>query len=181
VTDDEAAEQAYRDHYWAVVRYAARRLPDRQLDPHDVAAAVFVTAWRRRSSLPQPSLPWLYGVARNELLNATRGSRRRGRLSAALRSEPAATAPVEGGASGTASASEAPGPSWVLTALGRLSPADREVLRLTAWEGLDTDQLATALGCSRSAAAMRLSRARTRLQAVVHADPALADILRRSR
>lgn len=58
---------------------------------------------------------------------------------------------------------ERPG-SWVHEALARLSPADQEVLRLTAWEELTVDELAVTLGCGRSAAAMRLHRARARLR-----------------
>ncbi|TCC57419.1 sigma-70 family RNA polymerase sigma factor [Kribbella pittospori] len=46
----------------------------------------------------------------------------------------------------------------------QLSDADRELLSLVAWEGLDTAQLAAALGCSRNSAAVRLHRARRRLE-----------------
>jgi RNA polymerase sigma-70 factor (ECF subfamily) len=52
-------------------------------------------------------------------------------------------------------------------ALARLSPADQEVLRLTAWEELGVDEVAVALGCGSRAAAMRLHRARRRLRAEI--------------
>ena len=52
-------------------------------------------------------------------------------------------------------------------ALGRLSPADQEVLRLTAWEDLGVDEVAVVLGCGSRAAAMRLHRARRRLRAEI--------------
>ena len=45
-----------------------------------------------------------------------------------------------------------------------LSPRDREVLRLAAWEGLDPREMGLALGCSSNAAAIRLHRARRRLE-----------------
>ena len=49
-------------------------------------------------------------------------------------------------------------------ALRSLSFADQEVLALTAWDGLNAKDAAAALECSRSAYAMRLSRARRRLR-----------------
>jgi RNA polymerase sigma-70 factor (ECF subfamily) len=44
---------------------------------------------------------------------------------------------------------------------------ERELLSLVAWEGLDTEQLATALGCSRNAVRIRLHRARSRFAAAL--------------
>ncbi len=52
----------------------------------------------------------------------------------------------------------------MLTALAGLRPDDREVLRLAAWEGLDPRAMGLVLGCSPNAAAIRLHRARRRLQ-----------------
>jgi DNA-directed RNA polymerase specialized sigma24 family protein len=48
-----------------------------------------------------------------------------------------------------------------------LSPGDREVLALIAFDGLTSEQAATVLGCRRSTFAMRLTRARKRLQAAL--------------
>ena len=45
----------------------------------------------------------------------------------------------------------------------RLGQADREVLRLAAWEELQPAEIAAVLGCSANAAAVRLHRARQRL------------------
>ena len=53
----------------------------------------------------------------------------------------------------------------VFDALRRLGEDDRELLRLTAWEGLSGKELAVALGLSEQAARKRLSRARSRLAA----------------
>jgi RNA polymerase sigma-70 factor, ECF subfamily len=50
-------------------------------------------------------------------------------------------------------------------ALGRLSDRDREALMLVAWEGLSGARAARAAGCTRSAFAVRLHRARARLAA----------------
>jgi len=50
----------------------------------------------------------------------------------------------------------------VRAVLESLSQMDQEVLRLTEWEQLDLTEAAAALGCSRTAAKVRLHRARRR-------------------
>ena len=52
----------------------------------------------------------------------------------------------------------------VLNALDGLRPADREVLRLRAWEGLSASQVAGVLGLSLHAAEKRSARAMKRLE-----------------
>ncbi|HMO11815.1 MAG TPA: sigma-70 region 4 domain-containing protein, partial [Actinotalea sp.] len=54
----------------------------------------------------------------------------------------------------------------VRAALAALSPRDRRVLLLHAWEGLGGDELAVVLGVSRGGADAALSRARARLREV---------------
>jgi RNA polymerase sigma-70 factor (ECF subfamily) len=51
-----------------------------------------------------------------------------------------------------------------------LSPRDREALALVAFDGLTGEQAALVLGCRRTAFAMRLNRARTRLRAALDAE-----------
>ena len=51
------------------------------------------------------------------------------------------------------------------SALQSLSAADQELLALVAWDGLTARESAASLGCSVSAYAMRLHRARRRLAA----------------
>jgi RNA polymerase sigma-70 factor (ECF subfamily) len=51
-----------------------------------------------------------------------------------------------------------------LSALGRLTEVQREVLLLIAWDGLSQREAAAALGCSRGAVALRVHRARKRLE-----------------
>jgi RNA polymerase sigma-70 factor (ECF subfamily) len=57
----------------------------------------------------------------------------------------------------------------VLQALQRMPEAEREALRLIGWEGLDLAGAALAMGCSRSAMAVRLHRARRRLESELRA------------
>ncbi|MEU2711246.1 sigma-70 family RNA polymerase sigma factor [Streptomyces sp. NPDC007205] len=159
MSNDEIFAAAYREHYWAVSRYVARRLPGRADEVEEVVAEVFTVAWRRRRDLPDAPLPWLYGVARNCLANAVRGYGRRRRLVDRLGNDEAA----RGRHVVDSPDAEGPG-AWVHEALARLSLADQEVLRLTAWEELGTDEIAVVLGCGTRAAAMRVHRARNRLR-----------------
>ena len=52
----------------------------------------------------------------------------------------------------------------VRAVLAALSPRDRRILLLHAWDGLDGDQLAEVLGIGRGGADAALSRARARLR-----------------
>ena len=61
-----------------------------------------------------------------------------------------------------------PGLEGVAAALRRLGDADREILTLAGWEGLDAGQIAVVLGCSRNAARIRLHRARRRFAVSLH-------------
>lgn len=60
----------------------------------------------------------------------------------------------------------------IAAAFEELRESDREVLRLVAWERLNTCQAAAVLECGRTTAAMRLHRARRRLLTALdrHAD-----------
>ncbi|NUR00968.1 MAG: sigma-70 family RNA polymerase sigma factor [Streptomyces sp.] len=162
MSNDEIFAAAYREHYWAVSRYVARRLGGRAGEVEEVVAEVFTVAWRRRADLPGSPLPWLYGVARNCLANAVRGYGRRRRLVDRLGNDETA----HGRQIVASPDAETPG-GWVHEALARLSEADQEVLRLTAWEELGIDEVAVALGCGTRAASMRLHRARRRLRAEI--------------
>ena len=150
--------EVYQQHYGAILAYALRRCRD-HTDAQDVAAETFLVAWRRLDAVPDgdESLPWLYGVARRVLANHRRGKRRRDRLSSRLQSLPHQDCEIEPRALASDAAVQA------LSALSRLHPRDQEVLRLAAWEGLSHAQMASVLGWSENASAIRLHRARQRL------------------
>jgi RNA polymerase sigma-70 factor, ECF subfamily len=143
----------YLRNYLPILGYALRRTstPD---DAADVVAETFLVLWRRLDRAPaaEETRPWLYGIARNVLANRQRSERRWARLAARLRSEPGEDAGDAGPASDVVS-----------KAMRQLSPADRELLRLAAWEDLTPGEMAAALGCSTNAAKTRLHRARKRL------------------
>ncbi|MFP3969329.1 sigma-70 family RNA polymerase sigma factor [Actinomadura fulvescens] len=161
--DEERFTALFKCHYPDVLRYAARRSdPDRA---RDVAAETFLVAWRRLNEVPRDAdqvLPWLYSVARNTLANQHRGERRRLRLGARL----GAAVPRRTGADHAGTVVES---LRLREALHGLSAADQETLRLVGWEGLDVAAAAAAAGCTPQTFAVRLHRARQRL------DRALAD------
>jgi len=142
----------FREHERAVLAYAMRRAQT-LADAEDVAAETFTIAWRKLGSIPAAEpLPWLYAVARRVLANQRRGKGRRDRLAALLRVEDVAT-PMRAG-------EDLDGP--VFAALASLSPADQEVIRLTAWEELGNQGIAAVLGITANAVAIRLHRPRAR-------------------
>jgi len=149
-------ESCFRDHYAAVLAFAIRRLPDRST-ADDAAAETFAVAWRRRELIPDEPLPWLFGIALRVAANQRRSGERRRRLGERLERE-------------ASSRESAPEPADTLhrrdsfaSAFGRLDESEREVLRLVAWDGLDTREAAAVLGCSAAAYRVRLHRARRRL------------------
>jgi RNA polymerase sigma factor (sigma-70 family) len=150
--------QLYEQHYDAVMRYAARRTdPD---TARDVVAETFLVAWRRLDAVPGRTAetePWLYAVARRILANADRSQRRADRVAARLAHQRPAAAQVPDPADAVAERAR------VERALLTLSDADREALRLIGWEELSLASAALAMGCSRTAMAVRLHRARRRL------------------
>ena len=145
-------------HQRPVLAYALRRCAEPG-DAEDVVAETFTIAWRKLDTIPDEPLPWLYAVARRVLANQRRGSGRRERLLSRLRVADVAT-PWQLG-------EDRDGP--VFAALSTLSPADQEVLRLMAWEGLHNPEIAAVLGITANAVAIRLHRARARFAAALGA------------
>jgi RNA polymerase sigma factor (sigma-70 family) len=149
-------EAVYAAHRGPILGYVLRRTgnPD---DAADVIAETFLTAWRRLDDVPRDpeTRLWLYGVARRVLANHHRGERRRSALADRLRADLAAYRPPEQDGE----------QAQVTEAFRGLPAADRELLALTAWEGLDYGQIAVVLGCSRNAVRLRLFRARKRFAA----------------
>lgn len=163
---DQWFEALFRDHARAVHRYFARRAPAD--DVQDLAAEVFATAWRRRADVPEEAeLPWLYRTAGYVLAN----HRRKGRP------VPVAEVPQDPSAIDDADPEHLVlADEQVREALGRLSPRDRRILLLHAWDGVTGEALAAVLGVSRGGADAALSRARARLrEAWTDADDASAD------
>jgi RNA polymerase sigma-70 factor (ECF subfamily) len=149
-------ERLFRESYPLVRAYALRRAAPEAAQ--DVVADTFLVAWRRLEDVPEDPLPWLYGTARRVLANQRRSAARGVALERRLSGAAGADARPDLGDS-VADA------DLVREALGRLPDHSREALMLTAWEGLDGARAARAAGCSKTAFAVRLHRARAQLAA----------------
>ena len=154
MADEAQFERLYRAHASSVRAYARRRLTSDGL-ADDVVSDVFLVVWRRLDEVPPQPLPWLYGIARRALANRRRGDARATALRTRIASERR---------DAEADAGDDP---RVLQALGQLSPADRELLLLVAWEGLEPAELAQALDARPGTIAVRLHRARRRFAAAL--------------
>lgn len=152
----------YDAHFDAVLGFALRRTR-RPEDAADVVSETFLVAWRRVGHVPDPALPWLYGVARRLLANQRRGDLRRSRLGDRLRRDLAVVVPDA--AEGVAVRTD------VAEAMRRLSARDEEVLQLHLWEGLEPREIAEVLGVPATVVRPRLSRARARLRELLGNDP----------
>ncbi len=149
-------ERLAREHSVAVANYLRRRLyPLSPSDLDDLVEEVLVVVWRRIDSVPADAeLPWMIGVARNVLNNARRRQNTRDTYAATV-------VPVR---SDSSAEEYVVADMAVREALSALSEADREVLLLHFWDGLDPGALATVLSVSSNAAAVRLSRAQVRFR-----------------
>ena len=148
----------------AILRYAQRRLDSREA-AQDVVSETFTAAWRHWDRRPAAEvlLPWLYAIAGNAVRDQWRSAQRQRRLTGRLSAlRPAAPGgdPGEGVVLGRS----------ISQALAALPKADREVLRLVAWEGqTDARMLGLALGVRPASARSRVLRARRRLRALLDA------------
>jgi RNA polymerase sigma-70 factor (ECF subfamily) len=146
--------ELFTANYGLVLAYARRRVGADLAQ--DVVADTFLAAWRNVDALPTEPLPWLYRAAHLAVANQRRALARRGRLDDRARLEAASITVLDH--------SELVAADMELAAAFRaLSEADREVLRLAAWEGLGPGAIGAVLGCSAVAAKARLYRARRRL------------------
>jgi RNA polymerase sigma-70 factor (ECF subfamily) len=146
----------YESHAGDVYAYCARRVGVHAA--HDATADVYTVAWRRIDDLkPESGRQWLFGIARHVLKNQLRANARRSRLEAKSKaflvdSTPGPETQVVRGAPNDA----------VIQALSKLREADREILRLAAWEELSGPEISETLGISLDACHQRLSRAKKR-------------------
>jgi len=154
---EDIFKRLYDEHYDEVHAFCARRVGVDDAD--DAAAEVFAVAWRRIDEVQsETARGWVFGVARKVVMNQWRAKSRRSRLvervggTAVRRSDGADIVVVR------RSQDEA-----VLAVIEQLRPADREIIKLAAWEELSGPEIAQVLGISTQAAQQRLHRAKRRL------------------
>jgi RNA polymerase sigma-70 factor (ECF subfamily) len=137
--DRSAFEKLYGRYARPVFGLALRRLGDRGR-AEDAVQETFASIWRSaRTYAPErgPGAPWLYGIARNAIVDRSRA-----------RSEPPAEAAEA--ASSEAGPAERAEQSWtqwrVHRALESLPAREREVIALAYWSELSQSEVAARLG-----------------------------------
>lgn len=154
----ENFEQLFRDTRADLLAYVLRRSRNAE-DAADVLAETYLIAWQKLEKVPKGERArlWLFGVARNLLMKGA--SRRHSanalaeRLANELRSAGPIHLPVEDERRDA-----------LCRVLAALSVRDREILTMTAWEGLTPKQVARVMGTSANVVRVRLHRARARLK-----------------
>jgi RNA polymerase sigma factor (sigma-70 family) len=149
----QSFDEFYRDHYDAISRYVARRLPTHTHD--EVVAATFVVAWRKYDAVSNPSLPWLYRIASYEVAHERRRVSRHPEAADLNDLELTDSHSVEEVID-------------ISAAFSQLSDSDAEVLRLVHWEQLSRADAADVLGCSVGTLNVRRHRALDRLASTLH-------------
>jgi RNA polymerase sigma-70 factor (ECF subfamily) len=159
---DARRAQAFRALYEAnrpdVLRFVQRRTSVDRAD--DVVAEVFLVVWRRLDSAPtgHDVRPWIFGIARNLMLNERRGQERRRALEVRL-ADPVSSAHARDHADGVVDLVDL-ARAWRL-----LGDVHQEALALAVLDDLDAPRAAAVLGISPVAFRLRLSRARRALRA----------------
>ena len=156
---DPKFERIYERYQRPVIAYCLRRTS--RVEAYEAANEVFTVAWRRSADMPSgdAALPWLYGVARRVLSHQRRSVARSRRLVERATATPSP---------------QPPGPETVVVqrqeyetvckAVQNLKPEDREMLLLSAWEGLTHAEIAASMNFSLAAVDKRLARAKQRLK-----------------
>ncbi|WP_035949387.1 RNA polymerase sigma factor [Knoellia flava] len=153
-------ETVYDATYAAVLRFAQRRVHPSHAE--DVAADVFVVAWRRLDDVPvepDEARAWLFGVARRVLMASQRAEQRRAALTVRVADDQ-----VTGRLGSGIDADVVLHHVDLARAWRRLSPVHQESLALVVWDDLSSPQAAEVLGISPVAFRLRLSRARRALR-----------------
>jgi RNA polymerase sigma-70 factor (ECF subfamily) len=159
--DDERFRALVKEHAPMLTGYFRRRLyPLGTGDLDDLVEETLIIAWRHVERIPDDTPgAYLVGIARNVLRNAQRSARRRSKYEGQVR-----PATSMGSAEDVVVGDEA-----VRSALGSLGDADREILTLVAWEGLELVDLARIFSITTNAAGVRLSRAQQRFRDALEA------------
>ena len=149
----EHFSEVFREHLPALSRFLSRRVPLEEVD--DIASQTFEVAWLKRDQVTEgEELPWLYRIATFQIANyrrkaetATNFLRTSLKPDAAPSPEAIAVLDVD-----------------LAVAWRSLSPTERTLLSLTAFEGLAVKDAASVLGIKPNAASLKLLRARKKLQ-----------------
>lgn len=155
----------FDDYAAPLHRYLARRIGAEQA--HDLVSETFLVAldrWSGYDPARGAARSWLYGIATNLLRRFVRQEVRRLRATARAVARGAVAEPGhDGRVAERVDASVLAG--RLAGALAMLADGDRDVLLLTSWAGLDSNEVAEALGIPVGTVRSRLHRVRTWLRA----------------
>ncbi|AGZ45125.1 RNA polymerase sigma factor [Actinoplanes friuliensis] len=154
----------FDEHSPGLWRYLARQAGPAVAE--DLVAETFLVAWSARSDY-RPGLgsvrAWLYGIAVNLLRRHYRGQAQQSRISERLSGlREADDGAVDRAAERLDARTRVEG---LAAAIAELPDGDRDVLLLTSLGGLDTAEIATALGIPEGTVRSRLHRVRRGLRA----------------
>lgn len=163
--DGEAFAELYRRHVDAVLAYLRRRVPTPEL-ALDLTAETFATAIERAHTYrgDAPVGAWLYGIARNKLLESLRRGRVEDAARRRLAHEPLAVTDDELAA---VESRAARGAGLLDEQLALLAPEVREALVARIVDERDYDEIAADLACSEQVVRKRVSRGLRRLRAAL--------------
>lgn len=165
--DAGAFEHVYHQHADRVHGYAYRRSGSWDI-ADEITSGVFLEAWRRRTQVDlepdEAILPWLFGVARNLLLNAGRKNQRYQRFLSTHVPQESMPDFADDVADQLDSRQQL---DLLRLALEHLGDDDRDLLLLCVSEGLTPSEVAIALGIPAGTVRSRLSRARARLRTLL--------------
>jgi RNA polymerase sigma factor (sigma-70 family) len=153
----------FTEHARPVYNHAFRLTGDWSA-AEEVVSLTFLEAWRLRGTVrPEGGslLPWLLGIAINVARNVSRAARRH--QAAMSRLPQAGRVPYFAGEL-AGRLDDAEQIRRVRAAIAGLRRAERDVLALCVWSGLDYAEAAEALGVPVGTVRSRLSRARRKLQ-----------------
>jgi RNA polymerase sigma-70 factor (ECF subfamily) len=150
-------EAMYRGEAGVVLMFATHRVGRAAAD--DIVADTFAVAWSKLGEVPSPPRAWLLVTARKIISNYLRSQKRH--PTDQLRDNHAAW--IDDVAEGVAVRRE------LLEAVAQLSKHSREAVTLAAWYDLSQREMAQVMGCSVTAAGVRLHRGRKQLRQLLEA------------
>ncbi|RKR87437.1 RNA polymerase sigma-70 factor (ECF subfamily) [Micromonospora pisi] len=165
--DPDAFRELFDGHARTVYNHAYRLIGNWST-AEDVVSLTFLEAWRLRERVDVGTdtgslRPWLLGIATNVARNVRRAARRHDVALARIAPEVEPDFADEVGNR----IDDHERLALVRTAMAALRKAEREVLALCVWSGLDYAEAAVALGVPVGTVRSRLSRARKKLAKLV--------------
>ena len=161
---------AFLDHGPRLFAYLNRQVG--QQTAEDVLSATFCEAWDRRATFdPERGslVGWLFGIASNQIRSVRRSWAREVRNEQVFDAAAQSDALVRTDDLADAAAQRVDATrevSALADAIRALSEADREVLLLSAWTGLEPIEIAEALDIPAGTVRSRLHRVRSRLRSL---------------